>query len=776
MTHTERVLEWDVIKEKLKGLSMSPLGVMEVDNMTHCTNLSEVRDALNKTFEMTSIIREHDFPALAIHDISSELHRARLDNSFLFADELLRVAFTLGGLKLIKRHIVKYRDFTPSLMELVLAIYDFDQIENTILKAIDNRANIVDSASVELKTIRSSIRSKKKHIETRLRAILRHTDYTHVIQDHIVTVRDDRYVIPIKRDHKGKLKGIVTDTSSSGETLFIEPEQVVEDNNYLIALFREEKAEEINILKALTKGIRDNLMGINESLANISVIDLIYSKAKLAIQMNAILPDVNDRGYFKLYMARHPLLHGDVIPVDLFLGEAYDILIITGPNTGGKTVALKTLGLLTMMAINGLLIPVNEGSSISVVDNIFIDSGDEQSIEQSLSTFSGHIKQIVDILANTTKDSLVLIDELGAGTDPDEGSALGIALLDEFRSIGSKAVITTHYAKIKGYPLFNNRVENACCEFDIKALKPIYRLIYGMSGGSNALSIAKTLGIKTNIINLAKGILKKTHTKTDELISNISEEKDRVAKLTESYANKFSTLSRKEAELTVREDLIKKEIAEIKRLKLTDNINTITDIRKKVLALYKEIRSVEPTEKVLKDGLKDIEGFALSTKEMLKEVEVKKPYINTDHEWKVGESAYIDSLNKTGKVYNISKSSVTVQVGDIKVSTSLDDLRVPVDTPLEDEPSASYELPKETIPIELNLIGLRGDEAIRKAELYIDRLYSSAMLKGRIVHGKGSGILRSLVEQLLKAHPHIESYNLARPEAGGYGVTEFFIK
>ncbi len=779
--HTAKTLQWQTIKDKLRQYTLSPLGKKEVSNLKCFNDPVDIKARLLETHEMSQILKETLFPDVEIHNINSELDQCKVENSFLYTDELVRVAQTLKASRLIKQFLLPFKERCPYLFNIFTDIDTFKHLEDSIFKSIDAYGKLVDSASPELKSIRNDIRRKKVSIEKRLNQVIKDHDNVHLIQDAIVTLRENRYVIPIKRDHKGKLKGIVLDTSGSGETLFLEPEGVVEENNSLIALFKDEKDEEVRILKRLTRTIREKLESIRISLKKLAMIDLLYAKAIMALKMNGVMPELNDQGIFKLFSARHPLLKGDIIPVDLFLGENSDILIITGPNTGGKTVALKTLGLVTMMAMAGLLIPVKEGSIISTVDSIFIDSGDEQSIEQNLSTFSGHIKRIIHILDNATEKSLVLIDEIGAGTDPEEGSSLGIAIIDQLRQVGCRAVITTHYTKIKNYPLFYNRIQNASCQFDLETLRPAYRLIYGVSGKSMALEIAGRLGLKDSIIEKAGQIIEEDSSPEDRFLQTVHDEKDRIAELSETYHTKLNRISLKESELKVREDILKKEMKEFKKLKLSKELDSISETRKKILKLYDDLKS-SPLEKVkLTQAIKEVDYVKETINLDLDEMEEEKPYFDPDHEWQIGESAYLKSLNKVGKITAMSKSNITIQVGDIKVKTDIADLQLPSSGMIEKtkpkkDGYVTLDVVGETPPYELLLLGFRGEEAVRETEKYIETLYTNGMAKGRIVHGKGGGILRSLIEEMLKSHPYIKSYQLAKPEHGGYGVTEIVIK
>lgn len=784
LSHTSKTLEWNNIKQRLEELCFSYYGKKQIQKIKVLRSVKPIEKHLEDTLEMKTLLSESSFPSYPIESINEELERAKIENSVLFTDELYKIAEFFKASREIRIFLNQIKERFPLLAEHAANISSFKSLEDAIFKAIDPDMNLSDNASPQLKSIRQEIRTKRNSISKRLQSFVRNQDHAEYIQDEVVTLRENRFVIPIKRDHKGKIKGIVLDTSNSGETLFIEPEYVVEDNNRLIALFKEEKDEEIRILKYFTSQIREQLDVIYSSIKSFSFIDFIYAKGRLALEMNASLPEINDQGIYKLFKAYHPMLKGDVVPIDLFLGEDFHMLIITGPNTGGKTVALKTLGLLSMMACAGLMIPAQEGSIVSTNDMIFIDSGDEQSIHQNLSTFSAHIKRIIQIMKHATKNSLVLIDEIGSGTDPEEGSNLALAILDQLRKIQCKCMITTHYAKLKSYYLQNERVQNASTEFDLDTLMPRYKLIYGLSGKSNALDIAKRLGLNQEIIENAYNRVQSGTSDNEKIINSAQEEKGKAIEISEMYEKKFKELSLKESELKVREDLLKREQKELKKKQTLFDQQSISETRKKLLNLYNEakesLHNSQDLEKV-KASLKSVQELGDEEKAKLNNLSDNKPYRDTSYEWQIGDQAYLESMNKIGTIHSISKKSVTIQLGDLKIRTDLNDLMLPPnqERELNDNKKVStinINVTSKSAPYELQLLGLRGDDAVRETEMYIETLYTSNRDKGRIVHGKGTGILRSLIEDVLKKHPHVKSFSLAKPEDGGYGVTEVLIK
>ncbi len=793
LKHTIQVLEFEKIKLKLKNFVHSGLGKYKIDNIKFSNDIEEIIQSLREVTDLCYLFKNSSFPGLGIHDIRNELKRAKLENSYIDPEGLVKVNSTLRAIRKLKEYLKRMEEEAPSLIHYHQDLSTFKYIEDSINKAIDeNNYSIKDSASKELSHIRNQIINYKGRIEKKLSDILRNKDYTKAIQESLITVREDRYVIPIKKDYKGRISGIVLDTSSSGNTLFMEPSAVIEDNNTLMSLLVEEKQEEIRILKKITSQITENWNSIHDNLDIISKFELLYAKSKLSNEMDCNEINVNNEGIFQIYKSRHPLLTGDVVPIDLKLGNDYNMLIITGPNTGGKTVSLKTLGLLTLMTMAGMHVPADKDSNISIVDNVYTDIGDEQSIQQNLSTFSSHIQRISKILRKASSKSLVLIDEIGAGTDPREGSSIGIAILEELLNRKSKVMVSTHFARIKNFGLRKKRVETASCEFDLKTLSPTYRILYGVPGESNAITIAKKLGLYWKVVKRANKLFNKSTDKSESVIKTLTQEKTKYTKLLEVYEQKIKELSDKEEKLRKRENIINEKENKIKKGKLSDTMDLIQKSRKDILNLIKEAKSFSNNQNNKELGKKIGEIDRISSKIKEEFGEDKSNYSEEieetveNGEIQEGDSVKVKNLGKTGTVVNIDhKGDVTVQVGGIKFILPKSDLvKLNKETNKHNKKendnnsisvttsSNIYESP----PFELNLIGMRGEEAVKKAENYIESLYYSDREFGRIVHGKGEGILRKLITDLLRKHSFVKKYSSASPDEGGFGVTEFTLK
>ncbi|MFW5799376.1 MAG: endonuclease MutS2 [Spirochaetota bacterium] len=794
LRHTLEVLEFEQIKEKLKTYVFSGLGKSHIDNIKFIYNKENLETALKEVSEIIFLLDNTHFPSLGIHDIRKELKRAKLENSYLDPDGLIKCASTLRAIRVLKSYLQSNEEETPLLNRFVKDFNTFKYIENEINNAIDdNSYEIKDTASKELAKIREKILVFKNRIEKKLNNLLRNRVYASAIQENLITVRDDRYVIPVKRDFKGKIPGIVLDTSSSGNTIFMEPSYVVEDNNTLMSLKSEEKQEEIRILKKITSLITAKWEEISIDLRLLGEFEFIYTKAQYSKEMKCNEVAVNDKGIFKIYKARHPLLSGDVVPVNLLIGQDYNMLIITGPNTGGKTVSLKTLGLLTLMTMAGMHIPAGKDSEVSIIDNIYTDIGDEQSIAQNLSTFSSHIKRISKILRKATNKSLVLIDEIGAGTDPREGSSIGISILENLLKRKSITMVSTHFARIKNFALRKKKVETASCEFDIKNLKPTYRILYGVPGDSNAITIAKKLGLHWAVIKRANQLFKKGSDKSESVIKTLTDEKNKYNKLFELYEQKVKEVTDKEQELREKEIELKEKENKIKKNQITDISKFVQESRKKLLNLIEEAKKSGSESAKIGKKMGEIDKISSEVKEILhSEAQLNNDYTGTkkdnedithtqsaNGEIKEGDEVLVKTLGKKGKVVELGKKQdATIQVGGIKFVLPLSDLtkqyqqkEKDIENDIDVTFTTSSEL-YETPPYELNLLGVRAEEAVKRSEKYIESLHFSNREMGRIVHGKGEGILRRRIIEMLKNHPYVKSYRTPHPNDGGYGVTE----
>ena len=518
-------LEYNKIIDRLLEHAATSLGKDHVKQLLPTRDLDQVKHWLQDTDEASNVVRLKGMPPFGgIHDVSSSLRRA-LINSVLSASELMDVASTVSGGRKLKRFLAAIHDQRPipQLSTRYTEINELKAVEEAIRACIDEQGEVLDHASSELARVRRERRTGEARVREKLDQMIRTPSVQKMLQDNLITVRNDRYVIPVKQEYRGSFGGIIHDQSASGATLFIEPESLVPMNNKIRELVLAERKEIEKILMILTAQVAEHAEPIEYNLELLSILDFIFAKAGLAAAMKAELPRMNDRGFIRLRKGRHPLIASGAVPLDIELGNSYSAVIVTGPNTGGKTVALKTVGLLSLMAMSGLFIPAEDGSQMCVFDAVYADIGDEQSIEQNLSTFSSHMSNIISIIHDMTPKSLVLLDELGAGTDPAEGSALAIAILDHMHNHGCRILATTHYSELKAYAYDRKGMINASMEFDIQTLSPTYRLLLGVPGRSNAFAIAKRLGLSADIITHAGSQVGEEDKRVESMIASLEQ-------------------------------------------------------------------------------------------------------------------------------------------------------------------------------------------------------------------------------------------------------------
>lgn len=783
LLYSVKKLEFDVIKKSLEKLCTTDYGKYEITLMKFSREKDDVIKNLDCIDEALNILNEKQINFGENYQVWEELKSAKLKNKVLQGIELYKIAKTLQSANKLRSFLRKFN--AANLNNIAENINIFDNITDNILTSINRDGEIFDKASKELFEIRAEIRKLKSELETQLENFIRKPDYSHIIQDFIVTQRENRYVIPIKKDHKGKIKGIVLDTSNSGETLFIEPQNIIDKNNKLIEFIKKEKQEIHKILRKLSSHITKNWADIKTTLRVYGKIDLIFSKAHYALENKCSRPKINDKGYWNLKKARHPLLGENAVPIDMSIGDSFIQLIITGPNTGGKTVSVKTIGLLTLMTSAGMFIPANEGSEISVVDTIFIDIGDEQSINQNLSTFSGHIKRILKIIKNSTKKSLILIDELGAGTDPSDGATLGVAILEKLLEIECRVVVTTHFEQIKNFSLFNNMVETASVEFDVKTLTPKYKLLMGIAGRSDALLIAKQLGVPEKIVTRAKEIQNRKSYSYEKILAELNREKSKYISLTNEAEDINLKAKKKMEKILEKEKELKALEKQIKKGEIYESLETVSKAREELAQIKDRIENYKNETGTIENELKnDISKVEKIGRELFDESEkavIKKSQVDVQ-ELKIGSKVFLSNLQKQGVISNINrkKDEITVRIGSIKIKTNISDISEVINEVenIDKQKSSIFNF-KHTIPKpehECHLRGMRTQDALKKAEEYIEAVIIHDIEKGRIVHGKGEGILRKFIHELLEQHPSIEKFELAHPNEGGWGVTEFWIK
>ncbi|MFS0787434.1 endonuclease MutS2 [Shouchella sp. 1P09AA] len=787
MEHVLRVLEYDKMKLQLMTFVASSLGKQQVQALQPSTSMENVQLMQNETGEMSTVIRlKGHIPLGGISDIKPHVKRAAI-GGVLSASELTEIAGTLYGSKQLNYFFEEIDEEghidVPLLQELIQELEPLSPLEKEIKQCIDDYGAVLDQASQSLRTIRHQIRSFESTIKSKLESITRSSGTRKMLSDSIVTIRGDRYVVPVKQEYRSSFGGIVHDQSSSGATLFIEPSSIVTLNNQLTEAKAKEKREIERILTALSAQVAEEAEQLLTNVDIVAKIDFIAAKGYYAKSMKAVQPKLNDQGVIDLRQARHPLLPTDeVVPSDIAMGNEVRSLVITGPNTGGKTVTLKTIGLLTLMGQSGLHVPANEETELAVFEHVFADIGDEQSIEQSLSTFSSHMKNIVSILEDMNAQSLVLFDELGAGTDPTEGAALAISILDHVYKKGALAAATTHYSELKGYAFNREGAINASVEFDVETLRPTYRLLVGVPGRSNAFAISRRLGLAEGIIDDAKLQIDSDSTQVENMISSLEDSR----KLSEREWSE-ATKIRSEAE-RLRSDLEKKlEEFEVMKESVMEEAEAkaakaVADAQEEADVIISELRDMQ------KEGYRVKEHQLIDARKQLSEAtpklnkkqkQVKKAAEKAKRTPKAGDEVKVISFNQKGTVLKkINETDYQVQLGIMKMTVALDDMHV-LDQPKAQEAQKTITTIRGNdahVKSELDLRGVRYDEAMNKIEKYIDDALLAGYHQVSIIHGKGTGALRKGVKQLVANHPRIKSSRDGGMNEGGIGNTVVELK
>lgn len=748
-------------------------------------NINEAELLLSQTEDAFSLLARFGSPSFSgLRNVNNAVSRAAAGAS-LNPKELLEIAYTLRAIRSLYEWYGHCSNVRTNLDFFFENITVNKYLETKILTAIISEEEIADTASEELAEIRRKIRAKSNSVREKLDSIIHSSHYQKYLQEAIVTQRNGRYVVPVKAEHRNDVHGLVHDTSSSGATVFIEPVSVVEANNDIKMLQGKERDEIQRILFELSADAGNFDESIKASYDSAVRINLIFAKAQLAYKMKAAKPILNDEGRIELKNARHPLIDPKkVVPTNISLGIDFDTLVITGPNTGGKTVSIKTVGLFTLMAQCGLLLPVSDRSKVSVFNNILVDVGDEQSIQQSLSTFSSHMVNIIDIMKRADEKSLVLIDELGAGTDPVEGAALAVSIIENLRSKGAKIAATTHYAELKAYALETDGVSNGCCEFDVETLRPTYRLLIGVPGRSNAFAIVAHLGMDRFVVENAKGIVG-NETRSFEAVleqlevtrRELEKEKEKAEKATEA-ANKMR--SRAQSEKDKIEQLKANEMEKVKR-EAEKIINAAkrqsSDFLLQLEKLKKEVDTSNATE-VARKTRREIKNRLGEMDDIVNPRELAD---NWDNDYKLprpvvkGDSVIIRSIGE-GEVVEVKNDNVIVQSGMLKTRVKMGDLML-IEKKKKQPPKIGRSVYRTTsradadVKTELDLRGQTVDEALMNLSLFIDKCVLNNISEIRIIHGKGTGALRTAVTQELRNHSNIEEFRLGVYGEGENGVT-----
>ena len=780
-------LEYKKIIAQLKREMGSAASAKLADELTPLTSEKIIKEELRSTTEAVDlIVRKGPLPTGGLYDIREALLLAKKGGS-LTMRQLLEVQNVLG----ISSEVVAFMhdDALPELKyigEMVDLIVEFAALEKEISRCILTEDEMADNASPKLKDIRRSIHQQNQAIKNKLSRIITSSSNKTYLQDAIVTMRDGRYVIPVKQEYRSFFPGMVHDQSKGGATLFIEPQGVVELNNKLRELEVEEQLEIARILAELSSRVAEHYREIRSNLDLLTKLDFIMAKGKLSCKMHASEPKIDTDGELRLISARHPLIeYKKAVPVDIRIGGDYRTLIITGPNTGGKTVSLKTAGLLVMMAQSGLHIPASHASTLPIFGEVFADIGDEQSIEQSLSTFSSHMKNIVSIIDKASYDSLVLVDELGAGTDPTEGAALAIAILERFYDSGALTMATTHYNELKKYALATSGVENAAMEFDVETLTPTYRLLIGVPGKSNAFEISKKLGLSESVIERATEHIKHGDMEFENVISSIEDDKRKAAadrldaeSMRAEIEERLKKLEEKEKAISEkRADIIAEAKREAREL-LRETKSAVKDVQKDLRRLQKSGAHTNLNTGALEKSRRKInEAEDLVSEKVVKQVNSEPVSADT---LKIGDRVKLLTIGQNGTILSLpdEKGNLMINIGALKVKARLQDLMLineGKDRKPQAKSSSKYgsllRSKSSSVSASINVMGKNLEDALADVEKYLDDVYMAGLDMVSIIHGRGGGILKDGIRQMLKRKKYVDSYGAASYNDGGEGVT-----
>lgn len=776
-----KTLEFPKVINILEKKASSSIGKELAQNLLPINDLEQVIHRQGETMEAVDVIRlKGGLPLGGIRDIRASIKRVNIGGD-LTPEQLVEISNTIYAGKKVKRFITKLTENVqlPILISHANEIQELQYIEEKINACINDYGEILDSASPVLRSIRQQIKTFEGRVKEKLEHILRNHNYQKMLQETIVTIRNDRYVIPVKQEYRSVFGGMMHDQSASGATLFIEPEAVVQINNQLKEQMLKEEKEIEKILRMLSNEVRSEAEALSINIDHLGMLDFIQAKAELANEMKAIKPILNNSGFLNVKKARHPLIpHDEIVPVDVQLGKEYTSIVITGPNTGGKTVTLKTIGLLTLMAMSGLHVPAEEESEVAVFSSVFADIGDEQSIEQSLSTFSGHLTNIIKILGNMNQNSLVLLDELGAGTDPTEGAVLAIAILEKIRATGARVVATTHYSELKAYAYNREDVINASVEFDVQTLRPTYRLLIGVPGRSNAFAIAERLGLSKDIIDVARGQISEDNLQVESMIASL-EINQRTAEQERHQAEEL----RKEQELLIKKLENQVTALDNERFKVLDEAKQkaeeiISKAKKEADEIISELRNLAQEERT---GIK--EHKLIEIKKSLEDAvpKMQKPKSRAkkrNDKIEIGDEVNVTSFGQKGIVVEkVSDKDFLIQIGILKMKVDKADLQL-----LEQKSNKTKVVQMtgvkraSSVKSELDVRGRTVEDAIIEIDHYLDDAFLEGYGQVSIIHGKGTGALRTGLQDFLRKHPHIKQTRVGQFGEGGSGVTVVELK
>ncbi len=779
-------LEYNKIIDELSSLASSSLGKELCNKLLPFSDLTTITAAQQETADALSrILKNGSLSLRGIKDIRSSLKHLEVGGT-LGIVELLNVSSLLDCALRAKSYGKKENEeeALDTLSGMFQTLEPLTPLNNELKRCIISEEEISDEASSTLRQIRRSIKSTNGQIHEQLNKLVNSQTGRTMLQEAIITMRNGRYCLPVKAEYRSKVPGMIHDQSSTGSTLFIEPMSIVQLNNTIRELELKEHEEIERILAELSSQVAEYVEALEANLTVLTTLDFIFAKAMLAKQMKATAPVFNTDGYINIKKGRHPLIDPKkVVPIDIYLGKDFDLLLITGPNTGGKTVSLKTVGLFTLMGQAGLHIPAFDGSSLAVFEEVFADIGDEQSIEQNLSTFSSHMTNTVSILENVNENSLVLFDELGAGTDPTEGAALATSILSYLHNRGIRTVATTHYSELKVFALTTEGVENACCEFSVETLRPTYRLLIGIPGKSNAFAISSKLGLSDEIIETAKGFIDSNDKSFEDLLTDL--EQSRVAmekerEQLEAYKEEVASLKAKLAEKRDKLDATRERLLREAREEAQQILQEAKDYADTTIKKYNKWSNESGLSKQMERERNELRNRMKGNESSLLENSKKKP--KKQHkasDFKLGDAVFVTSLGLKGTISSLpnAKGDCFVQMGILRSQVNISDLEL-IDEPtitapnLQKTGSGKIKMNKSfAVSPELNVIGKTVDEALSIMEKYLDDAYLAHLPKVTVIHGRGTGALRTAIHTRLKRIKYVKTFRLGGFGEGDHGVT-----
>ena len=785
-----KVLEYKKILERLQNKAGSILGKELAGGLQPSSDIDEVKERLRETAEAVMVSSMANPPLGGIRDIRELMKKIGI-GAIIETSEIMDVLTTMYAMRGVKKFFKELELDAPILKNWARGLEILGELERNLENTVDEHGNLRDDASVELKRIRREVKISQARIKDHLNNILHSAEYQKYFQDAIVTMRGDRYVVPIKQEYRQYFPGIVHDQSASGSTVFVEPMAVVNLNNDIKQLVAAEKHEVERILRDISNQIRRKDDILMENCDILAFIDFTFAKAGLAREMKAVEPVVSEDGATSLLSARHPLIDSDkVVPIDISIGADYNMLLVTGPNTGGKTVSMKTLGLLVLMAQAGMFLPVENGSQIAVYNNIYADIGDEQSIEQSLSTFSAHMTHLVEILGKVESDDLLLLDELGAGTDPEEGAALAMAILEQLLNIKATVMATTHYSELKTFAFSRDGIENACVEFDVNTLRPTYRLLTGIPGASNAFAISRRLGLSEALVIRAKQLIQADHAQFEKVINQLEKEKMMYEQMNADIEAKLQRAQKMEAKAEAMRTELSQKKADIIRKAKDEGSALVRRARRESEEIIKQLKEqfndmgIQKRQQAIQDARNKLNEEAgrvrpgiVSAKVFRKPVDLKTI--------EVGDIIYVTKLDQKGTVLGVHGKELEIQLGAMKTTMKASACKF-VEKGKKEQPAtltgrkskggSSFISKTQEAHRDIDIRGMMVDEAEVVLGKFIDDSIMAGLSQVLIIHGKGTGALRKGVHEYLKHHRNVAGFNFADMSEGGTGATLVTLK